>query len=222
MPQFPMLDQKNRSRARVRIFVFFVISIHVVGLMALLMQGCRKQEVVEPAADTNAVMTPALDTNLPPETNLAATNFTAPPMDISMPPALTAGQEYTVERGDSFFSIAKKFNVTMKAVQEANPGVEPTKLRPGQKLHIPAPVAAGTAPASAAPAAATSEQVYTVKSGDTLTKIATDHGTTVRALRSANNLTTDQIKVGQKLKIPAREAAPAPAPAGPAPAPTQH
>jgi len=56
------------------------------------------------------------------------------------------------------------------------------------------------------------EQTYKVKSGDTLTKIATDHGVTVRALRTANNLTTDKIVVGQELKIPAKSAEPAPAP----------
>ena len=98
----------------------------------------------------------------------------------------------------------------MKAIETANPGVEPTKLQIGQKLHIPP---AASAPASAATAAATdstasSEQSYAVKSGDTLTKIATEFGTTVKAIRSSNNLTTDRITVGQKLKIPPRSAAP--------------
>ncbi len=55
-----------------------------------------------------------------------------------------------------------------------------------------------------------------VKSGDSLTKIAKDHGTTVNALRKANKLTTDKIKVGDKLKIPV-SAASAPAPASAAP-----
>jgi LysM repeat protein len=53
-------------------------------------------------------------------------------------------------------------------------------------------------------------RTYTVKSGDTLTKVATAHKTTVKALRAANNLKTDAIKVGQKLTIPTP-----PAPAAP-------
>ncbi|HTV75439.1 MAG TPA: LysM peptidoglycan-binding domain-containing protein, partial [Candidatus Baltobacteraceae bacterium] len=63
------------------------------------------------------------------------------------------------------------------------------------------------------------EAVYTVKSGDTLTRIAKANGTTVKAIESENNLTTTKIKVGQKLKIPAsaETAAPAPAPAPAAP-----
>jgi LysM repeat protein len=66
------------------------------------------------------------------------------------------------------------------------------------------------------------EEAYMVKSGDTLTKIAKAHGTTVKAIKAASNLTTDHIKVGQKLTIPAKAeaAAPAPAPAPAAPAPT--
>jgi LysM repeat protein len=60
-------------------------------------------------------------------------------------------------------------------------------------------------------------ETYTVKSGDSLTKIAKAHGTTVKAIESENNLSTTKIKVGQKLKIPAK--AEAAAPAAPAPVP---
>ena len=63
-------------------------------------------------------------------------------------------------------------------------------------------------------------ETYTVKSGDSLTKIAKSHGTTVKAIEADNGLSTTKIKVGQKLKIPAKaEAAPAPAPAPAAPMP---
>jgi LysM repeat protein len=66
-------------------------------------------------------------------------------------------------------------------------------------------------------------ETYTVKSGDSLTKIAKAHGTTVKVIKAENNLNTDHIKVGQKLKIPAKAeaAAPvtAPAPVAPPPPP---
>ena len=55
---------------------------------------------------------------------------------------------------------------------------------------------------------ADARNLYTVRSGDTLMRIAKQHGVTVKALRSANSLRTDQIKVGQKLKIPAKNGAP--------------
>lgn len=49
---------------------------------------------------------------------------------------------------------------------------------------------------------ATSATVYLVKSGDTLSHIAKTHGTSVKAIKSANSLTTDRIVVGEQLKIP--------------------
>ena len=45
--------------------------------------------------------------------------------------------------------------------------------------------------------------VYLVKSGDSLTRIAKTHGVTIKALKTANNLTSDRIVVGEQLKIPA-------------------
>jgi hypothetical protein len=52
-------------------------------------------------------------------------------------------------------------------------------------------------------AAARSEGIYVVKPGDTLTHIAKTHGTTVKALKSANDLADDHVAAGAKLKIPA-------------------
>jgi N-acetylmuramoyl-L-alanine amidase len=68
----------------------------------------------------------------------------------------------------------------------------------------------GTAPVESASAGG--DQIYTVKSGDNLTKISAQFGTTIKALRTANDLKTDSIKVGQKLKIPAKASAPVTAP----------
>jgi membrane-bound lytic murein transglycosylase D len=50
--------------------------------------------------------------------------------------------------------------------------------------------------------AATGETTHTVKSGDTLGKLATEYHTTVKAIQSANGLADTRIRVGQKLKIP--------------------
>jgi LysM domain len=47
-----------------------------------------------------------------------------------------------------------------------------------------------------------SPTIYVVKSGDTLSRIAKTHGTTVKAIEAANGLNGDQILVGAKLKIP--------------------
>jgi LysM repeat protein len=222
IPQGSLLGQKDKGRARVRLAVFFVLSVHVIGLMALLMQGCRRQQP-ETTVETNLI-TPAFEATAPPatETNPPPAAAVAPPVvEPAPPPAPPPPEDYVVAKGDTFSSIAKKLGVTVKAIEEANPGVAPTKLQIGQKLHIPAVAPTAASPASAPAAVETGtagEQVYTVKSGDTLTKIATQFGATVKALRSANDLVTDRIKVGQKLKIPVKVSEPVPTPAVPPPA----
>ena len=52
------------------------------------------------------------------------------------------------------------------------------------------------------PVAAQPLQVYVIKAGDTLSRIARQHHTTVRALKTANNLDTDSIAIGTTLKLP--------------------
>jgi LysM repeat protein len=113
-------------------------------------------------------------------------------------------------KGDTLGGVATHNKVTLKALMDANPGLDPLKLQIGQTIHIPAPVAAPVTPTTGTTTdAGTGEQLYTVKSGDTLTGIATAHHVTLKALRAANNLKVDAIKVGQKLKIPAGSTAPA-------------
>src|SRR6266850_3934961 len=218
LPQGSLLEQntKNKGRARVKIAVFFVLAIHGVGLLALLMQGCKGEKenasnqtgetnttyAAQPFEPTNPVVTP--DTNPPPGN---ASGTTSAPVAAPENPGVAT--DYVVKSGDTFSHIASNKKVTVKALIETNPGVEPTKMQIGQKLHIPPPTTPTMLSASTgAPAtdANTGDPRYTVKSGDTLIKIASEHKTTVRALRTANNLRTDGIKVGQKLKIPVKMA----------------
>ncbi len=123
-------------------------------------------------------------------------------------PAAPAGEAkvHVVVKGDSFSTMVKKYGVGVKAIEAANPGVDSTKLKLGQKINIPAaapkPVKTNGTKGDAA-AATDAGGTYTVKSGDNLGSIAKLHGTTVAKLREANGLKTDQIKVGQKLKVPA-------------------
>jgi LysM repeat protein len=218
LPQGSMLEQntKNKGRARVKIAVFFVLAIHGVGLLALLMQGCKgeKDNASNQTGETNSYTASAqpfeptnpvviLEANPPVNPNVT------PPPPVAQQENPGAATDYVVKSGDTFSHIASNKKVTVKALIEANPGVEPTKLQIGQKLHIPQPTAPTVQTASTGAHATdpnTGDPLYIVRSGDTLIKIAQDHKTTVRALRTANNLRTDGIKVGQKLKIPVKMA----------------
>ena len=222
VPQGSFLEQKNKGRSRVKVAFFCVVGVHVAAIMAaLLAQGCRREEAQSP--DTNQVPVLSDQGLLPVDTNppsaLVETSAPPVPLDTPLAPPATAA-EYTIGRGDSFSTIAKKFpGVTARSIQEANPGVDPLKLQIGQKIVIPPPsVPVNGAAANGTSVTGDGEQTYTVKSGDNLTKIAERFGTSVRALRSANNLDTDNIKVGQKLKIPGKTAPPGAAP-GTAPIP---
>jgi LysM repeat protein len=207
--------------------------VGIAGLSAMLIQGCKREQTGMadnggmPPVETNTYATdtnpPPLDTNPPVVVPPVPTN---PAPVVFVPPVVTAGTEYVVVKGDTLGKIARKNGVKLKALEDANPTVKATKMKVGDKIMIPAgtgttaPATAGTSTGADMNSGATgSGETYTVKSGDTLTKIAKANGTTVKQIESENNLTTTKIKVGQKLKIPAKAeaavSAPTPAPAAP-------
>jgi LysM repeat protein len=126
-------------------------------------------------------------------------------------------QTYKVERGDSLSAIARRFGVSVAEIKTAN-NLSTDTIKVGQELLIPG---AGVAAASFVVEGETSE--YVVATGDSLSVIARRFGVSVAAIKAANNLSGDTIRIGQKLVIPAAgqvvpSAAPAPAPKAPAPA----
>lgn len=62
----------------------------------------------------------------------------ARPVRENRPAATAAARSYTVKRGESLYTIAKKHGVKLSALQAANPGVDPRRLKAGQTLAIPA------------------------------------------------------------------------------------
>lgn len=227
VPQGSQLEQKSNARSRVKLAVFFVLSIHVVGLMALLVQGCRPEQpqtpdqpvpeivvppfeaVPVPVVETNEVLLPPVQ-ELPPDTGAWVEPGTVPPpsvqpgMGVEPVTPVPALQEYIVQKGDTYYSIGKKFGVSMQAITDANPGVDPKRLQVGKTIVVPPPTSSAPKPVTST---ASGEKIYTVVSGDTLSKIAKEHGTTWQAIRDLNNLPTTSIKVGQQLKIPATKPA---------------
>jgi LysM repeat protein len=227
----------TRSRSHIRIAVFTILAVHLVLLFALLMAGCKKTSdqtaKTDLPADTGAPIPPFDPNSLPntgsnPAPAIASTGtvpavatststplpppIQTPRQDETKPPTpvasgLSEGTEHTIIKGDSFYTLSKKYNVSQRAIANANSGVDPTRLKIGQKIKIPPASPASATPAGngATVASAGGEKLYTVKSGDTLNRIAKSNGVTLKALRAENSLKTDQIKVGQKLKIPSKE-----------------
>ncbi len=223
---------KPRVQSSIRIAVVTILTIHAALFAGLLMQGCKpetenKAEVEPPVFDPNVYATadqpPFASTNtteavppaipiLPeipapvptPGNEVAMNNTTATtPPPVPVPDAsLNETKTHVVAKGEFIETIAKKYGVTSAAVLAANPKVNPNRMQVGTKLTIPSSVA-GT---MAAPSLPGEPQVYEVRSGDNLTKIAKQFSVSVNELRSANGLKTDRLNVGQKLKIPAKMA----------------
>ncbi len=120
---------------------------------------------------------------------------------------LYADITYKVEKGDTLYSISRKYQITVAELRTANNLSENDVIKVGQKLIIPdadigtaAALSSTKNSASSAPAGKTVE--YVVAKGDTLYGIARKNGMSVADLMSLNNLDSSAvIKVGQKLKV---------------------
>ncbi len=119
---------------------------------------------------------------------------------------LFADQTYKVQKGDTLYSISRKFQITVGELRAANNLSENDVLKADQKLIIPA-ADIGTAAALASTgtvgnAKNESTSVYMVQKGDTLYGIARQNGMTVPELLALNNFDSDYVlKAGQKLKV---------------------
>jgi LysM repeat protein len=163
----------------------------------------------ESPADTGANM-PALPAPTGPDGAQAPTPA-APATAAAQPstPATAAARSYTVKAGDSLWKIARSQTIAVGELARANNLTKTSALKVGQKLQIPSSVAASATTATGETAAISTADTstYSVKPGDSLWKIAKAQKITVAALKQANNLSSDSLKVGQKLHIPAAIAA---------------
>ena len=122
-------------------------------------------------------------------------NLTNTNLSIGQQIKLPQGEEqtdydtYTVEEDDSLYSIANKFNISVNDLIDFN-GLPTTMLTPGEVIRIPRK------------AVSNKENVYTVKPGDTLYRIANTYGVSINDLITANNLTSNILTIGQELVIP--------------------
>ena len=107
---------------------------------------------------------------------------------IGVPYYSDTDEYYTVKSGDSLWSIAKKFNTTVDNLKKIN-NLTSNLLSIGQKLKI----SEGTT--------SSNNEYYTVQKGDTLYSIANKYCLTVNELKKLNNLTSDNLSVGQSLIV---------------------
>lgn len=134
---------------------------------------------------------------------------------------------YRVKSGDYLGRIASRHRCTVAQIKRWN-NLTSNNIRVGQRLVIyrggsaPASASSSSSSSSAQPASAPANATtYTVKSGDVLGKIAERHGCTVAQLKAWNGLTSNNIRVGQKLIVSAAVSSSASSPQTSAPAAAQ-
>lgn len=113
---------------------------------------------------------------------------------------------HTVERGDTLFSLAKRYNTSVEVLMQLN-GLASSALQVGRVLRLPQSTASTTPAAPQVVAAAAlptpqAPQKYTVQRGDTLFSLARRFSLSVQALMQANRLSSENLSVGQILTIP--------------------
>lgn len=206
-----------------------IFGMTVSGSVALLMfSGCSQPAAVLLPQDTVSEMgrkdspqvtksvaapvreaprRPTWEAELSPVTPVAQEEILVP-LVSELPPIVTAGQVYTVKKGDSLWAISQRYGITVPTLAQANELSKDAALKIGQTLVIPesdhAKVGVHSISSSQSEPLNLDEAMttYTVRQGDTLSKIAQRNGIKVAAIKSLNHLNSDTIRVGQKLFLP--------------------
>jgi len=122
---------------------------------------------------------------------------------------------HVVQRGETIGRVARRYGVTIRAIQEANGLGKSLRLQPGQTLLIPSNTPENpfrlasleeeteeSAQRALAPEAADSEiRYHVVRRGETLSGIARRYGVSVEQLRQWNGLASSQLRTGQRLIV---------------------
>lgn len=103
---------------------------------------------------------------------------------------------HIVQWGDTLYAISKFYNVSLDALIETNPDIDPGNILPGHSIIIPLAVPSVNCPPGS--------KAYTIQRGDTIYSIAKRFKMHLAPLLEANpNLNPDALLIGQKICIPA-------------------
>lgn len=167
---------ESRGRKHIPLAVFAVIMIHVILFLVLLIAaGCRAK------ARARLNLEPAAETA------------------VQAAPA----QAESALRPDALAAVEPRNRISEpdESVIASEPIVEPERVSASGMRRT----ARRASPSGSRPEAETVVRTYVVQPGDTLGKIAKEHGATVRAIRTENQLKGDLIFPGQKLRVSTRQ-----------------
>lgn len=108
---------------------------------------------------------------------------------------------YRVRSGDTLSGIARRWRITMKSIVTAN-RLRSDRLRVGQRLVLTVPNVPRQAIASTQRSESSQHVIHRVRSGETLSTIASRYGVSIAQLKMTNRIRTNLIRPGQRLRIP--------------------
>ncbi|MBO5530041.1 MAG: LysM peptidoglycan-binding domain-containing protein [Bacilli bacterium] len=112
---------------------------------------------------------------------------------LGVPYFYTLDNEYIVKKGDSLYSISKKYGISVDDLKKYN-NLKTNTININQILKIPS-----------AGSSSQNQNTYTVAKGDSLWSISQKYNTTVNELKSLNGLTSNILSIGQVLKVPSKK-----------------
>jgi len=218
-----------------------VVALHMAVVCSpVFLQGCGTPQPVSTEPPPAPVMpSPAISGGAVPSVKAPILIPPAPESPATpghaIGPRETTATEHVIKSGESLSKVAAHYGLTTRELAELNGIKDANKIRIGQKLTIPSHSGAAVAkkdPKVSAARRTAAGTEYVVKAGDSLSRIAVQHGVKVADLKEANGLGSDAIRAGQKLVLPAgavkkpasavkepkKDPVPAPAPAPAAPA----
>ncbi len=217
-PQTPPEGEKSAMQAWLpfllgALSVVFVV-VGVVLVFAFMSEGQSIPLLSKPTATPTATETPTPTATITP--TATATPTITPTATTTPTPTPSEPFEYTVEEGDSLYTIAKKFKVDLITLMLINNMNNETPLYVGQTILIPAPSTKRPTPTPLPTFMPKGYEIqYFVLPGDTLQAIAAKFNSTVDAIVEANDALespTDPIYAGQILIVPVNLVTPTPTP----------
>lgn len=198
------------------------VLVVVIGIVAFILFG-GPQRLGWGGASVTATRTSTPRAVTPIVTTIIVTPIPSP---TAGPTPVTV--KYRVKPGDTLLEIAVRYKTTVQAIKNAN-NLKDDIIRVGDELIIPlptptppptptfppgtpTPLSFQSPPTSAEAAGATGVIRHQVKRGDTLIGIAATYGSSVEAIRLANQLESDWLSVGQWLIVPIGAWTPTPLP----------
>lgn len=152
---------------------------------------------------------------------LSANNATASSVlyvgqSVKIPDSGSGYTTYTVQKGDTYWTISQKYGVSLSSLLSANGASQSSVLYVGDSVKIPSKASSGTSSSgSSSSGAYVTYSTYTVQNGDTLWNIAIKHGIPYSELLEVNSLSeSSYVYTGMKLTIPVHHIPVKYAPAG--------